>query len=48
MRLMGEPRKIGLIGYGGVQALDLVGPSDAFASARIEGEDRPLFTTKAL
>jgi len=35
---MCEPRKIGLIGYDGVQALDLVGPSDAFASARIPAD----------
>lgn len=37
---MTQPRKIGLIGYNGVQALDLVGPSDAFASACVEAEDR--------
>lgn len=36
---MRQPCKIGLIGYDGVQALDLVGPSDAFASARVKDED---------
>ncbi len=39
LRAVTQPRKIGLIGYNGVQALDLVGPSDAFASACVEGED---------
>src|SRR5579871_417772 len=40
LRPMTQPRKVGLIGYNGVQALDLVGPSDAFASAWVEGGDR--------
>ncbi len=36
---MGDTRRIGLIGFDGVQALDLVGPSDAFSSARLPGPD---------
>ena len=36
---MGEPRNIGLIGYDQVQALDLVGPSDAFSGVVLTGSD---------
>ncbi|MFN7942143.1 MAG: helix-turn-helix domain-containing protein [Thermoanaerobaculia bacterium] len=35
------PRRIAFLGYDGVSALDLVGPSEAFASARIEMDGRP-------
>jgi transcriptional regulator GlxA family with amidase domain len=35
-----KPIRVGLLGYDGVQALDLIGPSDAFSVATIEGEDR--------
>jgi transcriptional regulator GlxA family with amidase domain len=35
-----KPIRIGLLGYDGVQALDLIGPSDAFSIATVEGEDR--------
>jgi transcriptional regulator GlxA family with amidase domain len=35
LRPMDQPRMIGIIGYDGIQALDLVGPSDAFTSARM-------------
>ncbi|HEY2124294.1 MAG TPA: hypothetical protein VGG94_02425 [Chthoniobacterales bacterium] len=31
-----KPLRVGLIGYEGVQALDLVGPADAFSMARAE------------
>ena len=33
-----KPRRIGLIGYDGVQALDIIGPADAFSSAKIQDE----------
>jgi hypothetical protein len=33
-----KPLRIGLIGYDGVQALDLIGPSDAFTIAVAEDE----------
>src|SRR5260221_6993248 len=36
---MHELRRICVIGYEGIQALDLVGPSDAFTSARVEAAD---------
>src|SRR5579859_5738421 len=39
LRPMGEPRNIGLIGYDGVQALDLVGPSDAFSGVVLDDAD---------
>jgi len=32
-----KPLRVGLIGYDGVQGLDIVGPSDAFTIAEIEG-----------
>ena len=31
--------RVGLIGYDGVQALDIIGPSDAFTIAEIEGDN---------
>jgi transcriptional regulator GlxA family with amidase domain len=34
-----KSRRIGFLGFNGVMALDLVGPIDAFTSARIEGAD---------
>lgn len=34
-----RPLRIGLIGYDGVQALDLVGPSDAFTMASMPGDN---------
>ncbi|HLJ92875.1 MAG TPA: DJ-1/PfpI family protein [Gemmataceae bacterium] len=39
-----KPYTVGLLGFDGVMALDIVGPIDAFASARVEGkagESRP-------
>src|ERR1700736_1324580 len=33
-----KPLRVGLIGYEGVQGLDLMGPADAFSIAQIEGE----------
>jgi transcriptional regulator GlxA family with amidase domain len=33
------PRRVGLLGFDGVMALDLVGPIDAFASALVAGKD---------
>jgi transcriptional regulator GlxA family with amidase domain len=33
-----KPLRVGLIGYDGVQALDLIGPADAFSLAEIETE----------
>src|SRR5262245_39577061 len=33
-----KPSRVGLIGYDGVQALDLFGPADAFTAAEIETE----------
>src|SRR5438477_167619 len=33
-----KPLRVGLIGYDGVQALDIIGPSDAFTIAEIEGD----------
>jgi transcriptional regulator GlxA family with amidase domain len=41
-----KPLRVGLIGYDGVQALDIVGPSDAFTIAEIEsdnGQRRPCY-----
>src|SRR3954447_21907458 len=35
-----KPIRIGLIGYEGIQALDLIGPSDAFSMAMCEDEAR--------
>ncbi len=38
--------RVGLIGYDGVQALDIIGPSDAFTIADIEtdnGQRRPCY-----
>lgn len=34
-----KPLRVGLVGYDGVQALDIVGPSDAFTIAEIEGDN---------
>src|SRR4051812_30327352 len=34
-----KPLRVGLIGYEGIQALDLVGPSDAFTIAQTEGDN---------
>ena len=34
-----KPRRVGLLGFDGVMALDLVGPTDAFTSATIESDD---------
>ena len=34
-----KPLRVGLIGYDGVQALDIVGPSDAFTIAELESEN---------
>jgi len=34
-----KPLRVGLIGYDGVQALDIIGPSDAFTIAEIEGDN---------
>jgi transcriptional regulator GlxA family with amidase domain len=34
-----KPLRVGLIGYEGIQALDLIGPSDAFTIAKIPGPD---------
>ncbi|HEX6816257.1 MAG TPA: DJ-1/PfpI family protein [Gemmatimonadaceae bacterium] len=36
----GKPRRIGFLGFDGVQALDIVGPSDAFASDAFATIDR--------
>src|SRR5690349_18663446 len=36
-----KPMKVGLVGYEGVTALDMVGPTEAFASARIDDGDGP-------
>lgn len=41
-----KPLRVGLIGYDGVQALDIIGPSDAFTIAEIEsdnGQRRPCY-----
>src|SRR5438105_6060300 len=41
-----KPLRVGLIGYDGVQALDIIGPSDAFTIADIEtdnGQRRPCY-----
>jgi transcriptional regulator GlxA family with amidase domain len=41
-----KPLRLGLIGYDGVQALDIIGPSDAFTIAEIEsdnGQRRPCY-----
>src|SRR5438034_1573320 len=35
-----KPLRVGLIGYDGVQALDIIGPSDAFTIAEIERDNR--------
>jgi len=35
-----KPLRVGLIGYDGVQALDIIGPSDAFTIADIETDNR--------
>jgi transcriptional regulator GlxA family with amidase domain len=35
-----KPIRVGLIGYDDVQGLDLIGPSDAFTMAAIEGEQK--------
>jgi transcriptional regulator GlxA family with amidase domain len=35
-------RRIGILGYDGIQALDLVGPAEAFAAAREGGVDTPV------
>lgn len=37
-----KPRRVGLLGFDEVMALDLAGPVDAFASASIEGSDGAL------
>src|SRR5207244_12168469 len=34
-----KPLLVGLIGYDGVQALDIIGPSDAFTIAKIESDN---------
>jgi transcriptional regulator GlxA family with amidase domain len=34
-----KPLRVGLIGYDGIQALDLIGPSDAFTVPKIPGPD---------
>ena len=34
-----KPLRIGLVGYEGIQALDLIGPSDAFTVARTGGDN---------
>ena len=41
-----KPLRVGLIGYDGVQALDIIGPFDAFTIAEIEsdnGQRRPCY-----
>ena len=41
-----KPLRVGLTGYDGVQALDIIGPSDAFTIAEIEsdnGQRRPCY-----
>lgn len=46
-----KPLRVGLIGYDGVQGLDLVGPSDAFTIASIEGdqgEEQPAYEVVVL
>jgi transcriptional regulator GlxA family with amidase domain len=35
---MGVPRRIGFIGFDGLTALDLVGPSEAFANTYVDGD----------
>jgi transcriptional regulator GlxA family with amidase domain len=35
-----KPIRVGLVGYDGIQALDLIGPVDAFTFATIEDENR--------
>lgn len=37
-----KPIRVGIIGFDGVQALDVVGPADAFMLATIEGDDGKL------
>jgi transcriptional regulator GlxA family with amidase domain len=34
-----KPRRVGLLGFDGVMALDIVGPIDAFTTATVEGKD---------
>jgi len=34
-----KPLRVGLIGYDGVQGLDLIGPSDAFSITSIADEN---------
>jgi transcriptional regulator GlxA family with amidase domain len=34
-----KPLRVGLVGYDGVQALDIIGPSDAFTIAELESEN---------
>jgi transcriptional regulator GlxA family with amidase domain len=45
-----KPRRVALIGFDDVNALDLVGPIEAFASARVEGNHdfRPGYATSLL
>src|SRR3954471_18186924 len=46
-----KPIRIGLIGYEGIQALDLIGPSDAFSLAMVEdeaGKFRPVYEVVVL
>ena len=43
-----KPRRVGMLGFDGVMALDLVGPIDAFSSAMVEGAhgaSRPCYET---
>jgi transcriptional regulator GlxA family with amidase domain len=40
---MGTPRRIGIIAYPDVQGLDIVGPADAFASARLPNREGALY-----
>src|SRR6266403_3130860 len=46
-----KPLRVGLIGYDGVQALDIIGPSDAFTIAEIEsdnGQRRPCYEVSVI
>src|SRR5438874_2209584 len=46
-----KPLRVGLIGYNGVQALDLIGPSDAFSIATVRdetGATRPCYEVVVL
>jgi len=45
-----KPRRVALIGFDEINAIDLVGPAEAFASALVEdaGSSRPGYTITIL